>query len=85
MYGFLILFYFIWLKTESNIRHRALNIDYTAPTPHELTSKPADNNHKPGFFPRLQEEVLLKEPYTPKWVGLVSHLSVFCLPVCQCV
>ncbi|XP_033629874.1 DENN domain-containing protein 5B-like [Asterias rubens] len=53
-------------EAESNIRHRAVNIDYTSPVPHELTSKPADNNHKPGYFPRLQEEILLKEPYTPK-------------------
>ncbi|XP_022111708.1 DENN domain-containing protein 5A-like [Acanthaster planci] len=53
-------------EAEANIRQRAVNIDYTAPSPHELTSKPVDNNHKPGFFPRLQEEVLLKEPFTPK-------------------
>ena len=57
---------------ESTIRMRARSIDYTAVAPHHLASLQPDladnsqNSHKSGIFPTLNDEVLLKQPHTPK-------------------
>eukprot|EP00057_Strongylocentrotus_purpuratus_P030402 XP_781573.4 PREDICTED: DENN domain-containing protein 5B isoform X2 [Strongylocentrotus purpuratus] len=48
-------------EAEELIRRRASNIDHTPCPPRAL---PVDSSHVPQFFPMLQDDVLLKPPYT---------------------
>ncbi len=52
---------------EKAIEMRLRKIDHTALHPHLLDMKIGQGRYEPGFFPRLQSDVLSTGPTSNKW------------------
>ncbi|XP_051996515.1 DENN domain-containing protein 5A-like isoform X1 [Xyrauchen texanus] len=55
-------------ESEKAIEMRLCKIDHTALHPHLLDMKIGQGRYEPGFFPRLQSDVLSTGPTSNKWV-----------------
>ncbi|XP_069037985.1 DENN domain-containing protein 5A isoform X4 [Lepisosteus oculatus] len=54
-------------EAEKAIEMRLVKIDHTALHPHLLDMKIGQGRYEPGFFPRLQSDVLSTGPISNKW------------------
>ncbi|KAK9516830.1 hypothetical protein VZT92_024740 [Zoarces viviparus] len=54
------------------IEHRLLKADHTAIHPHLLDMRIGQGRHHPGYFPKLQADVLAQGQNTNKWSGRVT-------------
>lgn len=54
---------------EKAIELRLAKIDHTAVHPHLLDMKIGQGKYEPGFFPKLQSDVLSTGPASNKWVN----------------
>ncbi|KAM9377395.1 DENN domain-containing protein 5B-like isoform 2-T2 [Pholidichthys leucotaenia] len=59
-------------ESAQAIEHRLLKADHTAIHPHLLDMRIGQGRHHPGYFPKLQAEVLSQAQNTNKWSGRVT-------------
>ncbi|XP_072292145.1 DENN domain-containing protein 5B-like [Eucyclogobius newberryi] len=60
------------LESAQTIERRLKKADHTAIHPHLLNMKIGQGRHQPGYFPRLQADVLAQGNSTNKWSGRVT-------------
>ncbi|XP_033823359.1 DENN domain-containing protein 5B-like isoform X2 [Periophthalmus magnuspinnatus] len=60
------------LESAQTIERRLKKADHTAIHPHLLNMKIGQGRHQPGYFPRLQADVLTQGNSTNKWSGRVT-------------
>lgn len=69
------LFLFVCSHPEKAIELRLAKIDHTAVHPHLLDMKIGQGKYEPGFFPKLQSDVLSTGPASNKWVNPRDSLN----------
>ncbi|XP_029010759.1 DENN domain-containing protein 5B-like [Betta splendens] len=57
------------LESDQAIERRLLKADHTAIHPHLLDMRIGQGRHQPGYFPKLQADVLAQGHHTSKWSG----------------
>lgn len=68
----MVYFLKVWIffpYPEKAIELRLAKIDHTAVHPHLLDMKIGQGKYEPGFFPKLQSDVLSIGPASNKWVN----------------
>ncbi|XP_049430611.1 DENN domain-containing protein 5B-like isoform X1 [Epinephelus fuscoguttatus] len=59
-------------ESAQAVERRLLKADHTAIHPHLLDMRIGQGRHQPGYFPKLQADVLAQGQNTNKWSGRVS-------------
>uniref|UniRef100_A0A7N6BPR7 DENN domain containing 5B n=1 Tax=Anabas testudineus TaxID=64144 RepID=A0A7N6BPR7_ANATE len=59
-------------ESAQAIEHRLLKADHTAIHPHLLDMRIGQGRHQPGYFPKLQADVLAQGQNTNRWSGRVT-------------
>ncbi|XP_017278548.1 DENN domain-containing protein 5B [Kryptolebias marmoratus] len=59
-------------ESAQAVEHRLLKTDHTALHPHLLDMRIGQGRHHPGYFPKLQADVLAQAHNTHKWSGRVT-------------
>uniref|UniRef100_A0AAQ6AJV2 UDENN domain-containing protein n=1 Tax=Amphiprion ocellaris TaxID=80972 RepID=A0AAQ6AJV2_AMPOC len=62
-------------ESAHNIERRLLKADHTAIHPHLLDMRIGQGRHHPGYFPKLQADVLAQAQNTNKWSSRVTTSS----------
>lgn len=66
----------VYVSADQAIERRLLKADHTAIHPHLLDMRIGQGRHQPGYFPKLQADVLAQGHNTHKWVFAFCCSSV---------